>query len=400
MDVIIIAQYLRNIEKFENNNSRFIYLAKLLTQNSNNKVEIVTSDFSHAKKTHFKKVGGIKNIKVTACHEIGYSKNVSLKRFYSHHILSRNIGKYLKKIDYKPDIVYCAVPSLDVGKVCAKYCKKNNIRFIIDIQDIWPEAFKMVFNIPIISNLIFYPMKKQADYIYSNADEIVAVSETYCNRALKVNKKVKKGLSVFLGTDLKCFDKYKENNKIELNDNMIRIAYIGTLGHNYDIKSVIDAIKALNDKGINNIKFVIMGDGPLKLDFENYAREKNINCEFTGSLEYEKMVGLLCSCDIAVNSIKLGAAASIINKVGDYAMAGLPVINTQECDEYRNLLENYNAGINCENENIKDFTNAIEKLVNDINFRKKLGSGNRKLAEEKFNRKKTYIEIINKIISV
>lgn len=59
---------------------------------------------------------------------------------------------------------------------------------MIDIQDIWPEAFKMVFNVPIISDLIFYPMKKMADYIYSRADSIVAVSDTYADRASTVNK--------------------------------------------------------------------------------------------------------------------------------------------------------------------------------------------------------------------
>ncbi len=36
------------------------------------------------------------------------------------------------------------MPSLDVAKVAAKYAKENNIRFIIDIQDLWPEAFRMV----------------------------------------------------------------------------------------------------------------------------------------------------------------------------------------------------------------------------------------------------------------
>ena len=72
-----------------------------------------------------------------------------------------------------------------------------------------------------------------------------------------------------------------------------------------------------------------MGDGPLKEEFENYAEEKKVDCQFTGRLEYEKMVGLLCSCDIAVNPIKKGSAGSIINKVGDYAAAGLPVINTK-----------------------------------------------------------------------
>lgn len=93
--------------------------------------------------------------------------------------------------------------------MCANYCKKNNIKFIIDVQDLWPEAFRMVFNIPIISSILFYPMKKKADYIYSIADKIVAVSETYCNRALKANKKVDKGITAFLGTDLKYFDECK-----------------------------------------------------------------------------------------------------------------------------------------------------------------------------------------------
>ena len=49
---------------------------------------------------------------------------------------------------------------------------KNDVRFIIDVQDIWPEAFKIILNIPVLSDIIYYPMKKQADYIYSAADEI------------------------------------------------------------------------------------------------------------------------------------------------------------------------------------------------------------------------------------
>ena len=396
MDIVIVAQYLRDIECFDGNNSRFIYIAKMLAKSSKNNVEIITSDFSHARKEKFNKIGKIEGIKITTCHESGYSKNISLKRFISHKELAINIKKYLKTRK-KPDVIYVAVPSLSVAKVCAKFCKKNNIKFIIDIQDLWPEAFKMVFNIPVISNLIFYPMKKQADYIYAKADEIIAVSETYCNRALKVNKKTKKGLSVFLGTDLEYFDKCKENNKIKFNDDIIRIAYIGTLGHSYNIKFVIDAIKILNDKGINNIKFIIMGDGPLKSEFEKYAKEKNVDCEFTGKLKYENMIGLLCSCDIAVNPIKAKSAGSIINKVGDYAAAGLPVINSQESKEYRYLIDENQIGINVENDDSNSMSSAIELMCSDYKKRKEYGNNNRKLAEKKFDRQNTYSKIINVI---
>lgn len=396
MDIVIVAQYLRDIECFDGNNSRFLYIAKMLAKSNKNNIEIITSDFSHARKTNFNKIDKIDGIKFTVCHETGYERNVSLKRFTSHKELAINIKKYLKERK-KPDVIYLAVPSLSVGKICTKFCDKNDIKLIIDIQDLWPEAFKMVFNIPIISNLIFFPMKKQADYIYSRADEIVAVSETYCNRALKVNKKTKKGLSVFLGTDLKYFDECKKNNKIEFDDDVIRIAYIGTLGHSYNIKFVIDAISILNKKGINNIKFIVMGDGPLKQEFEEYAKERNINCEFTGKLKYENMIGLLCSCDIAVNPIKAKSAGSIINKVGDYAAAGLPVINSQESKEYRYLIDENQIGINVENDDSNSMSSAIELMCSDYKKRKEYGNNNRKLAEKKFDRQNTYSKIINVI---
>lgn len=392
MDIVIVAQYLRNIECFESNNSRFVYLAKLFAKSDENNVEIITSDFNHIKKERFNKVGELTGVKITTCHEPGYYKNVCLKRFNSHKKLSKNIKDYLEKRK-KPDVIYVAIPSLTVAEVCANYCKKNNIKFIIDVQDLWPEAFRMVFNIPIISSILFYPMKKKADYIYSIADKIVAVSETYCNRALKANKKVDKGITAFLGTDLKYFDECKNKNKVEFNDNIIRVAYIGTLGYSYDIISVMKAIKLLNDKGIKNIKFIIMGDGPLKSNFENFAKEHDINCEFTGRLEYEKMVGLLCACDIAVNPIKSGSAGSIINKVGDYAAAGLPVINSQKSKEYRELIEEYKAGINVKNENMCDIADKIENLIKDSEKRKKLGDGNRNMAVDKFDRKNNYKKV-------
>ncbi len=399
MQVLIIAHFMQTPS--ENGNSRFTYIANLLGDKKENQIELITSSFSHK----YKEQRVISNepidklnYKLKTINEPGYKKNVSLKRFYSHYIMGKNLKKYLNKLDYKPDVIYCAVPSLDVGRVTAKYAKKNNIRFIIDVQDLWPEAFKMVFNLPIISNLIFWPMKKLANYIYKNADDIVAVSETYANRASGVNEKYKHKLSVFLGTDLDFFDECKKKNKCIFDDEIIRIAYIGTLGHSYDIKCIIDAIKLLNDREIKNIKFVIMGDGPLKQEFENYAKQKNIDSEFTGRLPYEEMVGKLCSCDIAVNPIMHNAAQSIINKVGDYAAAGLPVVSTQECEEYRKLVENYNIGFNCDNGNIQDISEKLERLIKNKELRTKMGENNRKLAEEKFDRRVTYKQIVDLVM--
>lgn len=391
MKILIVAHYTQIPS--ESGNNRFNYISNLLSNNPRHQVELVTSSFSH--KFKIQRDNEIKNLnyKLTMIYEPGYKKNVCLRRFYSHYKMSRNLKKYLDKLDYKPDVIYCAVPSLDVAKVTAKYAKRNNIKFIIDVQDLWPEAFKMVFRIPIINNVIFFPMKKKADYIYKMADNIVTVSKTYLNRVKIVNKKSSRDEVVFLGTEMEQFDKYNISKEMKKDKNIIKIVYIGTLGHSYDIKIIIDAIKILDEKGIKNIEFLVMGDGPLRESFEEYAKQKKVNCIFTGILQYNEMIPKLCNCGIAVNPIKKGSAGSIINKVGDYAMAGLPVINTQENVEYRELVEKYQIGYNCNNGNLNEISEKIEYLIKNEKIRIQMGKNNRKLAEEKFDRKKTYTRI-------
>jgi glycosyltransferase involved in cell wall biosynthesis len=393
-DILIISHFVDF--PFEKGNDRFCYIASRLVL-CGRRVEIVTSDFIHVSKAYrcWDSTELVNfEYKTTILHEPAYKKNVSLKRFYSHHVFGKNLQKYLFERK-KPDLIYCAVPSLDVAKVAAKYARKNKIRFIIDVQDLWPEAFKMVFPVPVLNRIIFYPMQRQADYIYATADEIISVSQTYAERVLKVNKKCKEAHSIFLGTELVSFDRLAEEKKLlDKPEGEIWLAYIGTLGHSYDLTCVIDALRMLQDREISNVKFVVIGDGPLKSRFENHAQEQGVNVEFTGRLNYGKMVGILNVCDIAVNPIIYGAAQSIINKHGDYAAAGLPVLNTQECLEYRNLVEEYQMGFNCENNDPSDLADKLLKLCTDEGLRKTMGENSRKLAIERFDRKSTYERIV------
>lgn len=395
-EILLIAHFCNDFN--EKGNNRFNYLSDLFANNGFD-VELVTSNFSHNKKTkRGKKILGNINYKVTFIEEPSYKKNVSLKRFYSHYIMARNLKEYLKSRK-KPELIYCSVPSLDVAKVIAKYAKENKVKLIIDIQDLWPEAFRMIFNVPVISSVVFYPMKRKADYIYKSADEIVAVSKTYLSRALDVNNKVTDGKVVFLGTELGKFDEAFTNNKYQNKpEGEFWIAYVGTLGHSYDIISVIEALEILKIKGFANLKFIVMGDGPLKEKFESYADKKNVNVVFTGRLPYNEMVGMLGVCDIAINPISKGAAQSIINKHGDYAAAGLPVVNTQESIEYRNLVDEYQMGLNCNNNDPKDLAEKIQILIEDSDLKAKMGKNSRRLAEEKFDRERTYDYIYKMIM--
>ncbi len=388
-DIVIIANFVGGLHGTDNN--RFPYLASMLCKD--NDVELVASDFCHGEKARRTNIYNFP-FKITLLNEPGYKKNICLRRFWSHYVWGKNVVKYLKSRK-KPDVVYCAVPSLTAPAKVSEYCEKNGIRFIVDVQDLWPEAFQMVFKVPVLSKVVFAPFKYLADNAYGNADEVVAVSQTYVDRALSVNKKGAKGCSVFLGTNLETFDENVRNNPFsKSNGPEIRMAYCGTLGSSYDLTCAFDALAILKKNGLTNIKFIVMGDGPLRSSFEKYAHDLNINIEFTGRLPYPEMCGRLCSCDIAINPIMPGAAQSIINKHADYAAAGIPVINTQESKEYRNLVDSYAMGINCKNDDAVNLAKGIELLTTHCELRKEMGGNARKCAEEKFNRENSYQEML------
>lgn len=389
-DILILVDFCGSMNG--TGNSRFLYLADMLSKD--NQVEIVTSDFDHGSKEYFHRNIEKKNFLVTMIHEGRYSKNISIRRCLSHFVWGKNVKKYLRDRK-KPDVIYCAIPTLTASYEAARYCEKHGIRFVIDVQDLWPEAFQMIFHVPIISNILFAPFKVLADGAYRRADAICAVSDTYCKRALKVNNKCKESTTVFLGTDLSIFDSYVSGYSLfEKKKDEIWLAYCGTLGSSYDIVCVIDALALLKNE---KLRFIVMGDGPQKGKFNIYAKEKGIRTTFTGYLPYNHMCNLLSSCDIAVNPITHMAAQSIINKHADYTAAGLPIISTQESKEFRQLVDEYQMGFNCKNGDFRDLAEKIKMFVDDEELRIAMGRNARRCAEERFDRGRSYQKIIELI---
>lgn len=380
----------------ENSNNRFNYLADLLEVHGY-EVELVTSSFSHRDKAQrVEEKTNNKKYKTTLIYEPSYQKNISLKRlFISHHVMARNLRKYLKECG-RPDVVYCAIPSINVSEVVSEYTQKYSIPFAIDVQDLWPEAYRLILKNERLYHLTTRTMIKRVDKVYRAADQIVSVSDTYTERAKSVNMKCVNPITVYLGTEGAVFDSAVQNctPKYLKPDNEFWLGYCGTLGHSYDLTIVMEAMKMIAGRKISNIRLMAIGSGPLEEKFKQKAAELGISCTFTGKLPYDQMCAQLNQCDIAVNPIAKGAMQSIINKHADYAIAGLPVVNTQECEEYRNLLKMYDCGINCEPESVEQVAEAILSLARDEAMCATMRENARKMGAEKFERSKTYQDIL------
>lgn len=402
IDVLLVTNYWHFAH--EKASSRYGTLAKLVTE-AGMSLEVVTSSFRHATKAHRTDSTGLTvrprsaetPCTVSLIPEPGYRKNVSIGRLRSHRIFARNVIRYLEARE-TPDVIYCVVPSLDVAERVGSYARTNGIPLILDIQDLWPEAFRMSFNLPVISHLLFGPMRLQADRIYSYADQIVAVSETYVERAMRSNARCDTGLAVYLGVELAAFDLHAtEAPAIDKAHDAFWVGYAGALGHSYDLDTVIDALARLAHQGLPNLELIVMGDGPRRSEFEDRARRSGIAHTFTGNLPYPEMVRTLACCDVAVNPIVRNAAASIINKHADYFAAGKPVVSSQDSPEFRALLERSGAGFSCGAEDVSGVTDALYRLYESPALRTEMGAKSRALAVSRFDRAATYPELVEMI---
>lgn len=377
--------------------TRFRYLCEFLVKKGY-EVDLITTTFQHweKKQRDLESVDqksypfGIKFI-----YEPGYRKNIDLRRVRSHKIAAENLRKLLEKEgDY--DLIYAEIPPNDVALAAAEYAHRNKIPFVADVNDLWPEAMRMVFDIPIVSDLLFYPLKRDAEKVYSLTSGVIGTSDEYRDRPFLNQKRDVLKETVYVGNEISVYDREAEQHadEVQKEEGTFWVTYAGTIGTSYDIRTMVLAAEELMKQGKTKIRFQILGDGPTREMLENLAKERKIqNVKFTGYVPYEQMAAYLVKSDVLINSFVRKAPQSIVTKIGDYLAAGKPMINTCMSPEFRKKVEQDGFGINIEPEDVRELVNAVEWMYENEAERNDMGNRARKIAEEQFDRPVSYGKI-------
>ena len=381
--------------------TRFKFLSEFLVD-AGYEVDLITTTFQHWEKAQ-RNISEIQKTKykfhLKFIYEPGYKKNIDLKRVYSHRVAAKNLTALLEKEgDY--DLIYCEIPPNDVALAAASYAKKKGIPFVPDVNDLWPEAMRMVLDIPVVSSMIFHPLQRDAEKVYSLVSGIVGTSDEYRDRPLKNQKLDVPKVTVYVGNEIKEFDAgvEKYSPEIEKKEDEFWVTYAGTIGTSYDIRTLVLTGEELIRRRRLNIKIKILGGGPLKEELEQLAKEHYCkNVEFVGYMPYEKMAAYLAKSDIVVNSFVKKAPQSIVTKIGDYLASGHPMINTCMSPEFRKKVETDGFGVNIMPEDEEVLADAIEKLYENEDVREEMGKQARKIAEEQFDRPESYKKIVELI---
>ncbi|MDC1255762.1 glycosyltransferase family 4 protein [Paracoccaceae bacterium] len=392
--LLIIGHYTGDFEEGKENN-RLNELFSRFQSVKHISCEVLTSSFSHKWKSQKNKLNIPEN--VTFVSEPSYYKNISLRRLYCHLVFSYRLFRTLNNDVAKPHIIYVAFPTPFVLFAVTKYIEFRDIKLIVDIQDIWPEAFYFALprKLRRFGKALFSPFHLLNKICFSKVDALISVSETYLTEYKKYVKKEISSHVCYLGTSLSYFDASITGNTLS-GSYLLNMCYVGKLSHSYDLETAINAIKSLSED--LSVGFHIFGTGPLEDKFR-YMASGATNIHFYGNLDYKDLPGALRLCDVALNTIVRGAAQSITNKHADYAAAGLAVINTQENEEYKALVTEYGFGINAPPGEPTEVKKAIEKLYAEPQLVRSLKKKSRLFAEERMNRDATYPVLAEFIIS-
>ncbi|HGO7208360.1 TPA: glycosyltransferase [Neisseria meningitidis] len=340
MNITIVAPYCSlPSEPYFN---RFWYLAERLSQSHD--VLLITSRFRHYDKSFRRhedaEAASQGRLKVMLLEESGYGKNVSLERVASHYRFVKNFEQWLKNCrPGEQDIVYSAYPLIATNLLLGKHKARLGYKLIVDVQDVWPESFSSV--VPFLKKVPhkLLPFASRANRAYRCADALVAVSQTYLDRAKEANPNVP-GEAVYIGTDFAAIAPPPR-----FRSKTVRLFYLGTLSYSYDVETVCKGVRKLLDDG-ENVELHVMGGGP---DLEKLKQYENRAIKFYGYLPYSEMMSIAKACDIAVNAIHSHAMQSVTNKLSDYMALQKPILNSQtnaEVLDLMNLLphENYRSG--------------------------------------------------------
>lgn len=386
--------------------TRFLTIASMLAERGF-EVDLITTSFQHwdkAQRDTERAVYHAYPFRVIFIPEPGYMRNVDPVRIWSHHVAAKNLKGYFDHA-FAQDIrayslIYAEMPPNDVARVCAEEASAHDIPFVVDVNDLWPEAMRMALDIPVVSDILFAPFTRDATRAFQLASVAVGTSDEYARHPLSFREEPLETLTVYVGNDLGAFDEgvRAHASKIDKPNGEFWVTYAGTLGASYDLGTLIRAaVLAAEELPDKRIRVKILGDGPERERLQQMACDLRAPVDIVGYVPYDEMAAWLAASDILINSLVKSAPQSIVTKIGDYLAAGKPMVNTGSSPEFCTKVESDGFGVNVPAEDEQELAAALVALAEDEQARTQMGMRARAVAEEQFDRKASYIAIIKLI---
>ena len=314
------------------------------------------------------------------------SRIMNMFFFYRNVVgISREIADEIEK----PDIILASSVHPLTLIAGLRIAKKFNIPCICEVRDLWPESI-VAYGVLKKNNPIIRLLYLGEKHIYKNADAVIMTWEGGKDyiKEKKWDKKIDLNKIYYInnGLVIEKFDNQVEAYQVEdsdLDNDLIKtIVYTGSIRKVNNLGIILDTAKIIQERGNDDIKFIIYGEGDEKRFLKERLIKENIeNLEFKGRVDKKYIPSILSKSYINLlhnTSTILDQYGQSQNKIFEYMASGNCIIQTYTT-KY-SILEKYECGLSVEKQTPKAIADAIIKACKENENCKEMGKRARKAA--------------------
>ena len=338
--------------------------------------------------------------------EIDGFRVVQLAVFYSNHqpFLKRVWSFVLfgllacREVLRRPaDLIFASSTPLTVSipAMCALLLKRTP--YVFEVRDLWPD-------LPIAMGIITNPVARWAllaweRAAYKMASRLVALApgiKTGIER--KAHVPPEHVAMIPNGCDTEMITPIERSHRelLEIPDYALVFGYTGTHGLANGLDAVLDAAAELQRRGIDDVAFVLVGDGREKPRLQQRARDEELaNVHFADLVNKTVYNRLLGEIDVGLQILANVPAfyyGTSPNKFFDYLAAGRPVVVNYP-GWMSDLVTENGCGFAVPPDDPVAFADAVERIRRDRHELAAMGVAGRALAETRFSQRTILAEL-------
>lgn len=285
----------------------------------------------------------------------------------------------------KPDVVVGPSVPLLTGWAASIVAEMKEAAFVFEVRDIWPLALVESGGLS-KKNSIYYVLRYLEKFLYRTSQRISSALPFVYKHISESSADPEKVIWIPNGINFERFSGFETyDGGVK---NRILAMYVGGFGAEHDVMTIVRAANILKNKGNNRYKFVIVGNGPKRLECEMEASlNKLSNIEFRDPVAKSDVPKLQMEADVLVASIIDSGVYRFglnLNKLYDYFASGRPVIFSGKAPN--DLVAEAGSGFSIPPEEPEAMARALEKMIEmSPTERIDMGKRGRKYIETKFD---------------
>ncbi|MBP0438570.1 glycosyltransferase family 4 protein [Tianweitania sediminis] len=244
----------------------------------------------------------------------------------------------------------------------------RRLHFVMEVRDLWPESIRAVGAMK--STWLLALMEKVELFLYRRAALIVTVTRATKRILAARGIDADKITVVTNGADLRRFQPMPKDPQLSaqmrLSDTFV-VGYIGTHGLAHGLDALIDTARLLRERGANDIRILMLGDGAEKRTLQARAADEGLsNLLFLDSVPKDQVARFWSLLDLSVIHLRRDPLfeAVIPSKLFEAMAMGIPTLLGVR-GEAADIVARHGVGLPVPPEDPAALAAAILALKND-----------------------------------